>query len=311
LSSLLIIGGSGFFGKSIINYYNTNGFNNWKINRLEFTSRRDQRIMGHQPIVYNIDHSPEALPEADYIIYAASSTNIDTYRKNPKKEIDKQKKGMENFHNYISKLNRPPKKILFTSSGAIYGETNLNSMSTSEEKNSPEPDDNNDLKKIYANIKMEWENFFKVAFPSNSIIARCFAFVGPHLPLDQHFAIGNFIKDYLNKKNISVKSQYAIFRSYMYADDLVEWLLTLLVADHSSQNRVFNIGSDQEIELHNLANLFNQRNNFLENNLANCSKVERYVPNIDLIKNSYDLKVSFNLDSAISETINLLKAESI
>ena len=307
MSSLLVIGGSGFFGKSIIHYFHKNRFSNWNINRLEFTSRRDQKIMNQQSIVYNIDDSSVALPSADYIIYAASTTNIDTYRKNPKKEIAKQKKGMENFHNYISKLNRPPKKILFTSSGAIYGETNLNSMRTNEEKTSPEPSDNNDFKKIYANIKMEWEYFFNESFPSNSIIARCFAFVGPHLPLDQHFAIGNFINDYLNKKNISVKSPYAIFRSYMYADDLVEWLLTLLVADNLSQKRVFNVGSDQEIELHDLANLFNQKNNFLEKHPTNYSKTERYVPNIDLIKNNYDLKLSFDLDSAISETINLLR----
>jgi dTDP-glucose 4,6-dehydratase len=81
--------------------------------------------------------------------------------------------------------------------------------------------------------------------------ARCFAFSGPGLPLNEHFAIGNFVRDALYADAIVLNSSGTAVRSYLHGADLAAWLLTLLVRGESGQ--AYNVGSDHAISIADLA----------------------------------------------------------
>ena len=72
------------------------------------------------------------------------------------------------------------------------------------------------------------------------------------MPLSKHFVIGNFIKNILDKKDIIIKSEKKVIRSYMHADDLVFCLFKLLF-DHREKFKTFNVGSEDEIDIKNIA----------------------------------------------------------
>jgi dTDP-glucose 4,6-dehydratase len=137
-------------------------------------------------------------------------------------------------------------------------------------------------------------------------IARCFAFVGPYLPLDKHFAIGNFIRDGLSGKNIQVKSDGSAYRSYQYAADLVIWLLHILVRGKSSLP--YNVGSDEAISIADLAERVGQsfkpaRQITIEKLREPHALAERYVPSLSRAKQMLDLTNSISLPEAIQKTI--------
>jgi dTDP-glucose 4,6-dehydratase len=136
-------------------------------------------------------------------------------------------------------------------------------------------------------------------------IARCFAFVGPYLPLDKHFAIGNFIRDALQGQAITIQGDGTPLRSYLYAADLAAWLWTILL--QGEDGIAYNVGGDEVVSIAELAHAVNTA---LDTDVAIVCQTlaspnttpERYVPGLTKARIDLGLSPSIKLQDAIQRT---------
>lgn len=136
-------------------------------------------------------------------------------------------------------------------------------------------------------------------------IARCFAFVGPHLPLDGHFAIGNFIRDAMRGAAISIEGDGTPKRSYMYAADLAIWLWTMLFRAPALEP--FNVGSEQAVSILELAQAVNaalgsKAGVRVAQKAVEGAPARQYVPDTAKAQRRLGLRFFVSMDEAIRRT---------
>jgi nucleoside-diphosphate-sugar epimerase len=139
----------------------------------------------------------------------------------------------------------------------------------------------------------------------NVHIARCFAFVGPYLPLDKHFAIGNFMGAALAGREIVIQGDGTPLRSYLHAADMAAWLWAVLLKGRPGA--AYNVGADTGISIADLAHRVCQVLGVPDQvrimGVPDRSRlVERYVPDNGLARAELGLPVPMALDEAIVRT---------
>lgn len=188
-------------------------------------------------------------------------------------------------------------KLMMTSSGAVYG------VQPPEVANIPEDHSCNPVTE-YGIAKLEAE---KMCVDSGiyTLLPRCFAFCGEYLPLDIHFAIGNFIRDGLQGKNITIQGDGRPYRSYMAADDLVHWLFTILARGEHA--RPYNVGSPDGLSIAELARKvaahFSPAPQVTIAQTPGNGPAPRYVPDVSRARRELGLTLQTPLDECIRQVI--------
>lgn len=296
MARLLVIGGTGFFGKSILDSFNKGLLKRYGLTKITILARNiDLFLKSHPELMsYAVDYiegditTLNHLPEFDIIIHAATSTNLINYLTQPTNEKINLEMAVTNFCKLISQSN-VNSKIVYCSSGAVYGKQLLHMEKIDEMY--PFNDDFTNFspeKLIYLKGKRFAElEIIKIgaAQKRNVSIARCFAFSGKYVPRNMHYAYGNFIGSAEKGEKIIINAEGIVYRSFMDADDLVESLIEIALTSNPNCP-IFNVGSDKQVSIYELAK------NIAVNYGVECefkkfddSKIiDRYVPNVDKLK---------------------------
>jgi len=247
--------------------------------------------------------------EFKYAIHAATESGSKQGAEEPLEMLSTILAGTERALKFAAQCGA--RKFLLTSSGAVYGRQPPGLTHVPESYlGGPDPLDG---ASVYAEGKRASELmcalYGKAAAAKGAEfeakIARCWAFVGPHLPLDAHFAIGNFIGDVLAGQPIAIGGDGTPRRSYLYAADLAIWLWTMLF--RAPALMPINVGSRRDVSIRELAEA-------VAATLAPATEIRvakqavagaapaRYVPSVVRAEELLGLRETVGLEEAIRRT---------
>ena len=311
---ILLTGGTGFFGRSLLRHLSDMGDESPQITIL---SRNPQKFRQQYPNLAPLVHwvegdilKPESLPylgKYTHIIHGAADSTLG-HMLTPIERYIQIVDGTKNLLELAVKTGS--RRFLLISSGAVYGPQPQYIKKIIETYNGmPDP---MQPKYAYGVAKRCAEHLcilYQNKYDIETVVGRCFAFVGCDLPMKAHFAVGNFIRDAIQSNEIIVNGDGSAIRSYLDQRDLIRWLLALL--EQGQPGEAYNVGSDQEISIKDLAYLVrdlvspNKTVRILGKHIDRNGQ-DRYVPDVTKICQGLGVNVGISLGQSIMDTANAL-----
>ena len=314
---LFITGGTGFFGCWLLESFAWANDNlDLNASALVLTRNSDAfqknvpHLAANPAIKFHIgDVRNFNFPEGEFshIIHAAATSARATFNdEDPLVKFDTIVEGTRHTLDFAAQCQA--KKLLLTSSGAVYGKQPFGMTHIPEDYcGVPDPADPNSAWGVSKRAAEFLCTLYSRKYGIETKIARCFSFVGPYLPLDIHYAIGNFIRDGLKGGPIQVKGDGTPYRSYLYAADLAIWLWTILFRGQLCHP--YNVGSEVDMSIAELAqtvaSVFQPEPKVCIAKQPTLGEpAERYVPCTQRARSELGLKLIVDSPEAIRRTAN-------
>ena len=249
---------------------------------------RDKKLLNNIEILKgDIKEIELAHIKATHLVHMATTNASETF--GGEDQLAKIELLFDGTKNILNQCGPTLEKVLFTSSGVAYGINNKKRISEND-FTGPNTIDTGTALGIGKLTAEYLVSYFSKKYEYKYSIARCFSFAGQYLPLELHYAFGNFINDLLNNKNIQVRGDGQDVRSYLYIGDAISWLIKLL---DDPNNNIYNVGSENEISIEALARKIASRKDGINVVIEGVGKqVDNftrpfYIPDTNKIKFNY------------------------
>jgi nucleoside-diphosphate-sugar epimerase len=309
--SVFLTGGTGFFGKWLLAGLCHADMELGLDLRLTVLSRDPASFLRRHPEAVavsalrfeqgHVADFPHADHRPDYILHAAGDTTAFT---TDAEERERSRVIVEGTRHMLDLARKSgARRLLHVSSGAVYGACAGRPSGAKEDDYAlAEP------LTPYGEAKREAERLCAES-DVDFVTARAFAFLGPYLPLDAHFAAGNFLRDARRRGPIFVRGDGTALRSYLHPADLVVWLLRILLRGRRA--RAYNVGSDEVVSTAQLANriaeVVQPTPEVVIQSVQPQGPQNIYLPDIRRARTELNLDVTISLQDAIARTLTFLE----
>jgi nucleoside-diphosphate-sugar epimerase len=316
-SRFFVTGGTGFFGKWLqetFAYANSQLNLNAEMVVLTRDPQAAAQAMPHlsqRQISYvngDVTNITEQDGEFSHLIHAATEVNQLWKPELAAEQLEVSCRGTESVLSLARE--NPESRLLFVSSGAVYGTQNQSASGVGFQETDALNVEQSASKSAYAEAKRLAELLVLNSSQTHGHhvnIARCFAFIGPHLQLDGTFAAGQFIRQAVSGEPIQINGSGLDQRSYLYASELAVWLWTILFKGENSG--IYNVGSPTVVTILDVARevaaAFGAPTPLLPKNPA--AKSGRYLPDVTKA-GTLGLRARFDLRESAQRTAKWWKS---